>query len=843
MTQRTVDIALPLPLDDVFSYILPEELEHHAELGKRVLVPFGKKILTGIIVGFPSSPPSIPLKPVIDIIDEQPTFSQELLKLTRWIADYYLVPWGEVLRAALPQGLLHESTTIVRLLTPVTEELLQSIPRTARAQLAVLKALSTTPVQKVSTLRRSVHTKALYSVLKELENRGFLTLTIELDRKTVKPKVERTITITSAGIDVLPLQQLPEKQQRALEYLHTDTQGGTKVITVQEFLKAHALSLSTLRTLAKKTYVQFGDRVVIPHSDTDYIPPPPSIVLNDYQRTALEKISTALEAYSYKAFLLHGVTGSGKTQVYIEAIRKTLELGKTALVLVPEISLTPQTVARFKAHFGNDVAVTHSQLSPGQRFDVWRKAQQGLIKIVIGPRSGIFSPLQNLGLIVVDEEHESSYKQFDAIPRYNARDVALVRAHQLGAVVLLGSATPSIESYYNAQQGKYTLLELPQRVDTAQLPTVTLVDMRTERKRVYEEVKAEIQKTGSPFPKRLPLRSISSVLRDHIQQRLDAKEGIILMLNRRGFSHVMECYDCGYVEKCSNCDVSLTYHSTKKHLRCHYCGFVKEPPAVCPQCGGLELRFHAFGTQQIEEELTTLFPKATIVRMDRDTTTRKGAHHRILKMFEAGEADILLGTQMVAKGLDFPHVTLVGVVSADTQMLLPDFRASEMTFQLLTQVAGRAGRSTAAGEVIIQTLQPDHYSLKYVRSHDYTGFYTEELSYRHELLYPPFSRLALIEFVGTNEDRTNEHARTIAGFIHSLNKNNFIILGPTDAAIPKINNRYRKHIIVKSPKSIDPNGTHLRDMLRAVKTQYEQTPLTEKHTVKMSIDIDPVGMM
>jgi primosomal protein N' (replication factor Y) len=483
-------------------------------------------------------------------------------------------------------------------------------------------------------------------------------------------------------------------------------------------------------------------------------------------------------------------------------------------------------------------------MSIGERYDAWRMAHQGKVKIVIGPRSAVFAPLENIGLIVVDEEHDSSYKQFDNSPRYNARDVALVRSSNINSVVVLGSATPSVESYANAFQGKYTLLKLPQRIDTAQLPTIAIVDMGKERRALYNELKIEIKKSGKEFPKHLPYSSISRILQTQIAKRLERREGIILLQNRRGFSHVMECFDCGHVEVCDNCDVSLTFHATKKHLRCHYCGIVKEPPAICPKCGSIELRMHAFGTQQVEEELHKLFPNAKVLRMDRDTTSRRGSHNKIIKQFEAGEADILLGTQMVAKGLDFPRVTLVGVISADTQMLLPDFRASESTFQLLTQVSGRAGRSNLVGEVVIQTLQSDHYSLKHVVTHDFPGFYKEELEYRRELDYPPFSRIVLLEFSGERENEVQHHAKKFSEFLDLYNKQRrFIILGPADAAIPKIKNVFRKHIVVKDLKALDPSGSRLRNALLKAKEQYESSSLVRNQKIKMIINVDPQGMM
>jgi primosomal protein N' (replication factor Y) len=834
------NIALPVPIDRTFTYIVPPELAPLAETGRRVIVPFGQKTLTGVIVELPESTTVRGLKPVKDILDDEPAFSPEMLELTKWIADYYIAPWGEVLRAATPQGRSQESKRSVRLLDVSIDELLEKTKRSARSQHAVLQVLKEAPNISLSLLQRRSRVKSISGILTDMQHHGWIALEESVAAPKVRTKTERTVRCTPEGI--LAAQNLNERQRIFLELLQTETANGEP--SAAEFLKEHSLSLSTLNTLVRKGYAAFGKREIVRSSEYDVYGPPENLTLNADQEQALSEIKKAVDTAGYKAFLLHGITGSGKTQVYIEAIRNVLALGKTAIVLVPEISLTPQTVQRFKSHFGADVAVMHSQMSNGERYDAWKLAQKGRVRIVIGPRSAIFAPLKNVGLIVVDEEHESSYKQFDATPRYNARDVAIIRALQARAVVVLGSATPSIESYYNAEQKKYTLLELPHRVDTAQLPAVTIIDIAQDRKQTYERIKQEIKTSGKPFPKRLPDRSISQLLREQIELRIGKKEGVILMQNRRGFSHVFECYDCGYVEKCDNCDVSLTFHATKKHLRCHYCGLVKKPPAVCPKCGSSELRMHAFGTQQVEEELAALFPAAKILRMDRDTTTQKGAHHRILDQFGSGGADILLGTQMVAKGLDFPRVTLVGVISADTQMLLPDFRASEDTFQLLTQVAGRAGRSTLAGQVIIQTLQTNHYSLKHVSTHDFPGFYKEELEYRRELDYPPFSRIVLIEFDGEQENEVQHHAQKFKDILSGFAAGGpSLILGPADAAIPKINNLYRKHIIVKNLKAKDPSGLSLRTLLRKSKQQYETSPLFMNKKVKMIIDVDPQGML
>jgi len=846
--QFLVDIALPVPIDRTFTYLIPPELQPSVLPGKRVLVPFGNKHLTGVIVGLPAATDIRGLKPVTDILDTKPTFSPEMLSLTKWIGEYYFTPWGEVLRAATPQGLSQESKQTIRLVIQDIEALLQATKKSAPRQHAILQALADGVPLNLAQVQRKSHMKSIHAVLNEMHQRGWISIIEEIQMPKAKPKLERVVAITVNGLKIFSDEtskaSLSDKQLFLLEALRKELSPEADSVEINSFLQRHRASLSSLKTLMKNGLLHMSEREVFRRSEYEAIELPPNITLNINQQYALNEITKATTVGTFRAFLLHGITGSGKTQVYIDAIRNVMALGKTAIVLVPEISLTPQTVRRFKAHFGDDVAVMHSQMSIGERYDAWRMAHQGKVKIVIGPRSAIFAPLENIGLIVVDEEHDSSYKQYDAAPRYNARDVALVRASHIKAVVVLGSATPSAESFANAIHEKYTLLELPHRVDTAQLPVIEIVDMAKERRRVYEDLKTEIKKSAKPFPKRLPDSSISQLLQSQIAKRLERKEGTILLQNRRGFSHVMECYECGYVEKCDNCEVSLTFHTTKKHLRCHYCGFVKKPPTICPKCSSIELRMHAFGTQQVQQELQELFPKAVILRMDRDTTSGKGAHNKILKQFESGEADILLGTQMVAKGLDFPRVTLVGVISADTQMLLPDFRASEGTFQLLTQVAGRAGRSNLAGEVVIQTLQPDHYSLKHVILHDFHGFYKEELDYRRELDYPPFSRIVLLEFSGEWENEVQRRAKKFADFLAMHNQQKkFIILGPADAAIPKIKNVYRKHVVVKDLKISDPSGLYLRSALLKSKAQYEASSLAVHKKIKMIIDVDPQGMM
>lgn len=834
MSSPFADIALPVPVDQVFTYLVPPEMSSLVQKGVRVLVPFGRKHLTGVVVGLPQTTTVKGLRPIKDILDSRPAFSDEMLKLTRWIADYYLVPWGESLRVATPQGLASQSKAVVR----IAEGTGSQVAGGAKQQRKMLQMLEGGPLT-VTALQKKVGASAIRSILRDMERKGWIVIEEHLPGPKARPKMETVVHLQANHLSILNGLSRPLRGKQAMAIAALE-KAGTPVSS-SELLRSAGVSLSVIKSLAAKGLVELIQREVMRQVVYDE-DPVHRVTLNVSQLAALGTVKSALDSNRFQSFLLHGVTGSGKTEVYIEALRHALGRGKTAIVLVPEISLTPQTVRRFRAHFRDQVAVMHSRMSAGERYDAWRMARDGKVQIVIGPRSAVFAPLQNIGLIVVDEEHEASYKQFDASPRYNARDVALVRASLAGAAVVLGSATPSVESYHNARNGKHTLLELPDRVDDAKLPAVEIVDMTRERSEVLAKLRNDLRAEGKSFPKQMPQASISRLLESQIRDRLQKHEGVILLQNRRGFSHVVECFECGYVERCENCDVTMTYHSVKKHIRCHYCGSVKKPPAQCPSCKGIEIRFHAFGTQQVQEELRERFPDAAVLRMDLDTTSKKGAHDKILKQFAQREANILLGTQMVAKGLDFGHVTLVGVISADTQMLLPDFRASERTFQLLTQVAGRAGRSTLAGEVVVQTMQPGHYSLKHVLTHDYQGFYKEEIAYRKELSYPPFSRIVLIEFKSKNEIELQKQAGLFAQLLRGENTGKaYDVLGPADAAIPKIKNFFRKHIIIKVFRSKDPGGAIIREAVRRANERYEKDYPSGRG--QKTIDVDPQGMM
>ena len=842
--KRFADVSLPVNLDREFTYLIPPGLESAALVGTRAVVPFGRKYATGLITGLPAATNVTGLKPIHDIIDPSPIVSDELLRLCRWIAGYYLSPLGSVLKAAMPQGFSPSSRRVVRALDALTPDALEELKKHAPKQAEAAAYILSKREASAADVARKTGARQIHALLNDLVHAGLIASEEQIPRPSVKPKVVEMVRRDLLNPDLLrraldALSPRKKKVRGLIEHLlAADTAPGAST-AVADLLRHTGATLTQFRGLVGSGVIVTERVEVSREQDFGTELQTLGIRLNDSQSAVLAAIRGAMERGGGGTYLVHGVTGSGKTQVYIEAIRFCLSLGKSAIVLVPEISLTPQMVRRFKSHFGADVAVVHSRMSPGERHDAWRRAYRGEARIVIGPRSAVFAPLTHLGLIVVDEEHEASYKQFDSSPRYNARDVAVVRGGHAGAVVVLGSATPSVESYSNAEGGKYTLLRMPKRIDDVPMPSIALVDMTAERKRLYAAAKEAL-----PPDQRSPLKnfvqpSVSGILRSKIQERIERKEGTILLQNRRGFAPFVECAECGYAEMCDNCNVTLTYHLAKKHLRCHYCGLIRTPHILCPTCGGTDIRLRGIGTQKVEEELGTMFPGARIQRMDMDSTTRKGAHDRILRSFARGETDILLGTQMVAKGLDFPRVSLVGVISADTQMLLPDFRASERTFQLLTQVAGRAGRSSILGEVLIQTHQPGHYTLVHVLDHDFMAFYEEELRARRELAYPPFSRLVLVEARGPNEEHVRDEAER---FARALREEGIraTLLGPAPAVISKIDKKYRWHLILKCLKEEDPSGNAVREVIHRA---MEKTAPRRKAEVQLIIDVDPAGLM
>lgn len=852
MKELFADIAIPVAVDKLFTYKIPPEMQSSLQPGIRVTVPFGSRTAVGIVTRIKDSTDVGKIRPVKDVIDIKPVIPQDLLDTSRWMAEYYFAPWGEVLKSAQIFSAVKKPNLTVR-----RRDTTDRPPELSTALSSILSSIPQNRPVQVEHLKKKFKTQNLHNYLKQLEEKNLIIIEETPHRDKMKPKLQTTVEISAEYKErweswlTGALARMSKREAKQIEIiqslLRVDETSGE--VPLAELLKSAGAAASAVSSLAKKNLIKLGKRESIRAPSYDMYSAALGATgfgLNERQQNALKIFSDSTDAGSYSTFLLHGVTGSGKTQVYIETIKHLLMSGKSAIVLVPEISLTPQIVRRFRYNLGDKVVVMHSRMSNGERFDAWRMAWEGKISVVIGPRSAVFAPLKNLGLIVVDEEHESSYKQYDQTPRYHARDVAIMRATFSGATVILGSATPSVESYSNALAGKYRLVELPDRVDSAQLPEIRIIDIGKERHDKLEERRIrrkEVHKSD-PGAKQLQrvkveFSSMTDLLLEKIKDRLSKKEGTILLQNRRGFAPFVECQECGYVEMCDNCQITLTYHETKKNLRCHYCGMIKRSPIFCPSCNSINIQFRGHGTQRVEEELHKIFPSAAVTRMDLDTTSKKGSHDDILREFGEGRADILLGTQMVAKGLDFPQVTLVGVISADTQMLLPDFRSSERTFQLLTQVAGRAGRSNLKGEVIIQTLQPKHPVLNYVISHDYKGFYDEEIAARRELHYPPFSRIILIEFRGKSEQEVMESAMRFASLIKKQSEHH-IMMGPAPAALAKLQNDYRWHLIIKSLRGKDPSGSHAHKMLSAAIRKYREG--NQKKT-RMVIDVDPAGMM
>ncbi|MCK5710027.1 MAG: primosomal protein N' [Deltaproteobacteria bacterium] len=806
---ETIQVAIPIPGEEYYSYKVPEHLKEGIKLGKRVLVPFRNRKSIGFIVGYGDPPPDIKLRDIIDIIDEEPLFDDKRLEFLRWVSTYYLASLGIVLKAAHPGGL---GVSLKRLIS-ITENGIKALDakRLTSHETLVLNTIynfGEITSQKLLNLVENTSNELLNS----LKRRNLLEIGYEL---ASDPKV-KTEKIIVAGDDA-------SLENKSLERKHAK-------VEILEFILIHRrVPLTDLKEifgnvsahlpwLEEKEFVKIEHREISrdPFSEIDISSEsPPKLTLD--QDVACNKISGAVDSQKFSPFLLHGVTGSGKTEVYLRAIGEVIKKGKEALVLVPEISLTPQLVKRFRSRFGNQVAVIHSALSDGERFDAWRMASRGEVKVVIGARSAIFAPLNNIGIIIVDEEHETSYKQEEA-PAYNARDLSLVLGTMTGSVVVLGSATPSVESYSNALKNRYDYLSLPLRVEDKSLPEIEVVDMKNE--------------SGAIF---------SDTLKQSILSNFDQGMQTILFLNRRGYSSLMICPCCGDILKCPNCSVSLTYHAGDDSIRCHMCGLCEKLTADCAKCGG-QVRGLGIGTQKVEEEIKRLLPEAVVARMDRDTTSGKNKMLRLYSRLERGEIDVLIGTQMVAKGHDFPYITLVGIICADLSLNVPDFRAGEQTFQMLAQVAGRAGRGESPGKVLLQTYNPDHFSILAAKDQDYLAFYNEEIKCRQSVGFPPFTRLMQLKIAGVNPQKVSLHAQAVGdACYHAQSADNSLrkriqILGPVEAPIARIDKRYRWQILLKGTDSKTMH-TFMRRILGANK------PLFSNKAVKVIIDVDPVFMM
>jgi len=736
------DVVFDRPLDHAFSYAVGEGLRASIAVGKRVRAPFGKgdRSTIGYCVRLSETPPARTVKELLAVLDEEVLLTDNLLHLTRWMADYYLCGWGQVLQAVVPAG--------------------------AR------------------------------------------------DKAGIRTRV---------FVEAIPEADLPEEKPalspKQANILHKLREAG-KAIEWRQLTTLAACGSAPIETLIAKGFARrVNKRVDLANDSTleDHSPQVPSVLTTDQERVGAA-LEAALTEGRFKPFLLHGVTGSGKTEVYLRAIEQVVRQGKEALVLVPEISLTPQTIGCFRGRCG-EVAVLHSHLGNAERGHHWRRVAAGQVQVIVGARSAVFAPARKLGLIVIDEEHESTFKQ-DSTPRYHARDVAVMRARLENIPIVLGSATPSLESWHNAQRGQYTLLTLPQRVLDLPLPQVTLIDRRH---------------SDRPQERWRPL---SDALEYRMRETLKAGGQVMLLLNRRGFNTHVHCPACGHVETCRFCDLALTYHKQRDCMLCHYCGFEQEPQKNCPQCGQSAIRYQGLGTEKLQVEIEERFPGYVVRRMDSDSMRRPGSHGRVLSAFRNGLIHILLGTQMIAKGLDFPNVTLVGVVNADVGLHVPDFRSAERTFQLLAQVAGRTGRGDRGGKVLIQTYNPEHPCIALAAKHDYLGFAAAELAHRRAHNYPPYQRLARVIIRSRDQEAAAGFAQTMAEALNAeLSKNSagteVRLLGPAEAPVFRLKGYYRFHFQLQSASSAT-----LHQVLRAM------LPTLRPPTgVEFTLDIDPFQML
>jgi primosomal protein N' (replication factor Y) (superfamily II helicase) len=802
MTIASVIVDVPAKQTDrPFDYLIPAHLVEVIKPGMRVVVPFGPRKIQGFVISIKEESDFSKLKELIEPMDLTPILNQELLKLGEWLTSETLCYKISAFQVMLPAALKAKYEKKLKLSADeknLTDELQ-----------AVFESKEMIPWEEAVNL-------GCLSLLQKEVAKGTVEIIYEVKERVRKKKLKHIMTNLSKQQLAIEKEKLPvqaAKQKEVLNFfLKTDVP-----VELRRVLSELNISASTIKGLVQKGILKEKELEVYrdPFEDRTFSHTDPLPLTVDQQK-AIKPILASISEHKHQTFLLYGVTGSGKTEIYLQSIQKVLREGKEAIVLVPEISLTPQMVKRFKGRFGNEVAVLHSGLSAGEKYDEWRRIQKKEVKVVVGARSAIFAPFENLGIIIIDEEHETSYKQEDN-PRYHARNVAIKRGKTHQCPVVLGSATPSLESFARAQKGVYALLSMPNRMNNQSLPGVEIIDMREELR----------EGNRSMF---------SRLLLEKIEDRLEKKEQIVLFLNKRGHSSFVMCRDCGYVVNCPNCDISLTYHRANQRMKCHYCGYEAHVPNSCPECNSEHIRYFGTGTQKVEEELVKILPHAKVIRMDVDTTSRKGSHEKLLDQFQEGHADILLGTQMIAKGLDFPNITLVGVLSADTMLHLPDFRSSEKTFQLLTQVSGRAGRHEKEGEVVIQTYTPEHYSVELAGEQDFDRFYEKEMMMRKIHKYPPFYYISLITVSHEELMKTVSITEKITAYIRSRLSNEAICLGPVASPIPRINNRYRYQCLIKYKREPELNLA-----LKKILDQYQQEISLDG--LQISVDVNPYILM
>jgi primosomal protein N' (replication factor Y) len=820
------DVALAVPLDMVFTYAIPPGME--PVVGGRVLVPFRQQRMSGIVVQLHDRPPTVKTKKVLEAFDLSPVLDEQLLKLGKWIADYYLAPLGEVFRTMLPLSAEFKRAITYRITDDGHIALhlagMSGSPARSRrtpdeqlVEFRVLDYLAERESVREESLRGATRvSKALLAgmVRKKWIAREDVSAARDAARMVkiavllgaeASPPLDGSETRPHTG-------KLNDNQRVLIDALAAS---GGKVPV--EALRGLEVPRTTLSTLVRQGLIELVDeaqdfavsRIKLRRGTIDF-------ELSPTQKEALRQIHDGVEASKFSGMLLHGVTGSGKTALYLASMREVLEQGKSSILLVPEIGLTPAVAADLHQVFGDEVAILHSALTNAERAEQWHRIRRGEARVVVGTRSAVFAPVNDLALIIVDEEQDSSYKQ-EETPRYHARDVAVMRAKMAGAVVVLGSATPSLESYYNAKKNKYSLLELPDRVEQRPLPEVEILDMRQE-----------FQETGQE-------QVISRKLAEEIRERLEKKEQVMVLLNRRGYSPVVLCRACGKTLQCKNCAVSMTHHKRERKMECHYCGHVAHIPEKCAHCGSQYVYFVGTGSEKLEELLHGMFPQARIGRLDRDTVRGREDFERALNALNEGELDMLVGTQMIAKGHDIHGVTLVGVVGADMALSLPDFRAAERTFQLLTQVAGRAGRGQSPGKVVLQTYFPDHYAVQFAARHDFAGFYDKELQFRAWMHYPPYSAIANVLIRSEKLDEALTWSGELGRWFEKTRHEGIRVLGPAAAPIVRLKRDYRYHFILKSPSREKMNA-----LLRAMLAEAAARKIPRTQVI---VDVDAVWLM
>lgn len=788
------------------TYKIPDGLAERLRIGSCVLVPLGPRQAVGYVIALEDESPVENIRPIISELDSPVRLSDDLLQLAKWISHEYLCPLQRTVATMLP-GVMH-----CRLQTRIVLEEISELPHLTPSEAKLLERIrNMEPNPSIETLIKGADRASIQRNLRQLEGKGVLKRVWQLISPSGKPRVLKGVKI-AGNVDLEALvSSLPDKQAEVFRVL---SEIGREV-TLVELAERYGISATRVSTLEKKGLLELVD-IKFRRNPAFHKREIKQVQLSLDQQNAVGSICDCINSKSYHGHLLFGVTASGKTEVYLRCIDHVLAAGKTALILLPEIALTTQVMNIFKSRFGDQVAVLHSALSAGERCDEWIRIEEGEARVVLGARSAVFAPLSNIGLVVVDEEHEGSYKQHDTQPRYNAKDIAIQRARTSNAALVLGSATPCIESYYLAEQNHFKMLTMASRIENRPMPAVYVADLRKD----LAESRVTI---------------FSQPLQEAIRLRLERGEQVMLLQNRRAYSTFLLCRDCGFVMRCPNCAVTLKFHRADRKVSCHHCDHVAPAPDSCPKCEGRRVKGFGIGTEKVEEETRNTFPTARILRMDRDTTARKGSHGTILEIFRNGEADILVGTQMIAKGLDFPNVTLVGVISADTSLNLPDFRASERTYQLVSQVAGRAGRGKTPGEVFIQTFDPDNYAIQCAVDHDYVSFYNQEVEMRKEINYPPFG--SLVNLFARDEDEKLCESR-LKQLVKELKSTKMVdrigveIIGPQPAVLSKLKGEYRWHLVLRSR-----DRSKMLDLLRQV---LEKNASLRKY---LTVDVDPMSML